>query len=288
MRKSCHLLLAQGRNGLSIFEVLAVVGIMSILTALLLPAVQHSRDAARKVQCRNQLRQIALAFQNYESVYSVFPVIHFTRQIRPFIEVPQDLRKVPMYACPSDLENATGESGRGKISYAVNAGLDSFQQNEFGAVSKPARYCRPSDFVDGLSNTALVAEKLSFPWFAPKSVNWDDAPQHLRRTFLYFRGVATGPDDFFRRCNSDTLPLGTWYVNHHYNHLMPPNSRSCVSVGDGEGIGGGQYSEARMAGSVHAGGTHVANADGSASFVSSSIDLIVWRATGTRSGGESF
>lgn len=65
---------ARGRRAFSLVELLVVLAVAALLLALLLPAVQHARESARKTECQNRLKQIGLALHNYHELHAVFPM----------------------------------------------------------------------------------------------------------------------------------------------------------------------------------------------------------------------
>lgn len=269
-----------GRAAFTLVELLVVIAIIGVLVALLLPAVQMAREAGRRTQCTNNLKQIGLASHNHHDILGFLPRAgsdgpditccnakertgwSWAYQLLPYIEQNNvyentsdsvvALSAINSYFCPT--RRAPGKYGSAaKNDYAGNggsaiggAGKDGTMIRQWAALPKPLgtlpdQKRRLADVVDGTSNALLVAEKQVHP------STW---------------GTAGGDNEPWNNAGWDEC------IVRFGSELPQPDMKHPDSTQSTHW--------SRKFGSSHPGGINAVRVDGSVGFVSYTIDATTW------------
>lgn len=308
----------------TLIELLVVIAIIAVLISLLLPAVQAAREAARRAQCVNNLKQIALSAHNYESTHTVYPPgqmkMQFAQQPRfrgfslfvnllPFIE-QQPLYDRWNFADP--LANTVGSTAHTAI--VLNALLcpsDQIQQNpvqsserfyaiaSYGGNGGSQSHPPTSLSSDGVYHATGPAAP-GFPQVRPSMI-----VDGLSNTLFFGERNHVDPNyDTFYQAGWTTEPMWMWgwwapsggnfgLSDVTMSSFAPINFKIGFSYANKPSSVSGAadfaaYDTQRVCswGSQHPGGANFALADGSVRFLKQTIAPNVLRALGTRAGGE--
>ena len=329
-------------RGFTLVELLVVIAIIGVMVGLLLPAVQAAREAARRMQCKNHLKQIALAAHNYESTHRVFPpsaTINSVSAINtnsswsiqgrllPYLEqgslynqvdlsVAWDNQpvianlKIPTYACTSDPRSDTPRDISPKLAtplypttYGFNFGTwlvyDPVSRQMGDGAFGPNSRIGFRDFLDGSSNTLMLSEVKAYQ---PYGRNEPPTGGGAMPAASLAAVRAKLPASFtWCRPNGHTeWPDGR--VHHQgFTTTAGPNAQVTLATGSNQCAAAADidYTSQQEATSntaptfaiitsrsYHSGIVQSAMIDGSVRSVSDSTDLHIWRAMGTRAGGE--
>lgn len=299
----------KSRRGFTLIELLVVIAIIAVLIALLLPAVQQAREAARRTQCRNNLKQMGLAMHNYIDVHNRFPVSQswlvmpattqpngisacWARSLLAFldqtaiatqynsslshVDVANRLlvaQPMAVFKCPSSPANPTMTLTVPAANWIGSGGETmTFGINEYA--------CSSFAFVDGVTLNGIMP----FNNFSIKTAEVTDG---LSNTMLV--AEAAGGENYYdaqRRIYATNTTSPHWriwagfsriYQQRYSNDGLTASAGNCVVNCNGSGT---------MPYAFHTGGAHILLGDGSVRFLGQNIDVTTMKWLVARDDGQ--
>lgn len=306
------------RRGFTLVELLVVIAIIGILVALLLPAVQAAREASRRAQCANHLKQLALAMHNYHDTYQRFPPGQYIyidstlprdwNRFSWFYSILPYVEQQPMFEqYEVHLRTPTGAYSYTNLPDVIKkAVVPSFlcpsdpanPKIENGSSTTNQQGFHGNYMLnagDGYFNAGGYANsaQLNGLFYVFSNTAFRDVVDGTSTTLLASEiilvpdgAVGSGQEDIRGRYHNVRHAGALFSTLYTPNTTQPDRHNYClnkVARAPCTATGTDVVVSAR---SYHPGGVNASLADGSTRFIADSIDLTVYRPLGTRQGGE--
>jgi len=313
------------QTGFTLVELLVVIAIIGILVALLLPAVQAAREAARRMTCANNCKQVALALHNHHSAHGNFPIgygdypggsgslniwpwpiriLQYLEQTVVYDNVPWNERcdlvptnvamynaykvRVGTFMCPSDpLVQFPWNQGSRMHDYGLSWGPFERARVSYGGNFGMGPLEGRSHFRDGVF---LTNQNRRFEEITDGTSQTLLLAEILPGYWGNLRGTisySTGPMFMWDQGPNNPTPDYVFGCDPADDVTLGADSDApCVNSVRFDPAIHAAFQIIHLARSVHAGGVNVALCDGSVRFVSDGIDETIWRWLGSPNGNE--
>lgn len=296
------------RRGFTLIELLVVIAIIAVLIALLLPAVQQAREAARRTQCKNNMKQLGLAMHNYHDTFRVFPPgwiavdpatnaqsaheglsgfgwgtmllpqldqsplynqLNLNLAINDPVNQPLIKTILPAFVCPSDI-----------------APKQTWEIEEEGSPGTVLAELATANYIAAFGTEELDGCE-NAPGTAPVSAQGqcigDGTLYHNSR--IGIRDITDGTSSTIFIGERKTKPQDGWWST--WSGMVPEGEEAFQRIlGSLDHVPNHPSSHLDDFSSYHVGGSQFLLADGHVRFVSENIDSQLYKALGTIQGGE--